>query len=128
MIETLIDLAIAEKRPDEIIRWYDQRKPRSAAWGYSWVDDDRIAQAVADTYPDRALAIWKKLAESQIALTQTRAYETAAGYLRKVHRVLKKLDREKEWKDYLAELRQANARKPRLMEILDGLAGGRIIE
>ena len=36
MIETLIDIAIAEKRPDEVIRWYDQRKPRSAAWGYGW--------------------------------------------------------------------------------------------
>ena len=127
MIETLIDIAIAEKRPDEVIRWYDQRKPRSAAWGYGWLDEDRIAQAVVDTHPDRALAIWKKTAESQIALTQTRAYETAAGYLRKVHRVLKKLGREQEWKNYLAELRQSNARKPRLVEILDGLTGRRII-
>jgi uncharacterized Zn finger protein len=76
-----------------------------------------------DAYPDRALAIWKKMAEGQIALTQTRAYETAAGYLRKVHRVLNKLDREQEWKSFLAELRQANARKPRLVEILDRLIG-----
>jgi uncharacterized Zn finger protein len=128
MIETLIDIAIAEKRPDEVIRWYERRKPRSVAWGYGWVDDDKIARAVVDTYPDRALAIWQKIAENQIALTQTRAYETAATYLRKVHRVLKKLGREQEWKSYLAELRQANARKPRLVEILDGLAGRRIIE
>ncbi|MBI3304205.1 MAG: SWIM zinc finger domain-containing protein [Deltaproteobacteria bacterium] len=128
MTETLIDLAIAEKRPDEVIRWYDQRKPRSVAWGYGWFDDDKIAAAVVDTYPDRALAIWKKIAESQIALTQTRAYETAAGYLRKVHRVLKKLDKEQEWQSYLAELRQANARKPRLVEILDSLKGRRVIE
>ena len=128
MTETLIDIAIAEKRPDEVIRWYDQRKPRSAAWGYGWFDDDRIAQAVADTYPDRALAIWRKMAEDQIALTKTSAYETAAGYLRKIHRVLEKLDREQEWKDYLAALRQANARKPRLVEILGSLTGHRIIE
>jgi hypothetical protein len=32
-----------------------------------------------------------------IALTKPKAYEVAAGYLRKVHRVLKKLGREKEW-------------------------------
>ncbi len=80
------------------------------------------------TYPDRALAMWKKIAEAQIAQTQPRAYEVAAGYLRKVHRVLKKLRREPEWKSYLAKLRQANARKRRLIEILDNLAGRRIIE
>ncbi len=128
MTETLIDIAIAEKRPDEVLRWYDQRKPRSTVWGYGWFDDDRIALAVADAYPDRAIVIWKKMAESQIALTQVRAYDTAAGYLRKLQRVLKKLDREQDWKSYLAALRQANIRKPRLVEILDGLTGRRIIE
>jgi uncharacterized Zn finger protein len=83
---------------------------------------------VVDAYPDRAIAIWKKIAEGQIAVTQVKAYETAAGYLRKVHRTLKKLRKEQEWKEYLAALRQANARKPRLVEILDGLAGRRIID
>jgi len=39
-----------------------------------------------------------------IALTKPKAYEVAAGYLRKVHRVLKKLEREKEWQRYLGEL------------------------
>jgi uncharacterized Zn finger protein len=72
--------------------------------------------------------MWKKIAEGQIAVTQVKAYETAASYLRKIQRVLKKLHKEQEWTTYLAELRQANARKPRLVEILDGLAGRRIIE
>jgi uncharacterized Zn finger protein len=38
------------------------------------------------------------------------------------------LEREQEWQDYLAGLRQANVRKRRLVEILDHLKGGRIIE
>lgn len=92
--ETLIDIAIFEKRPDDVIRWYDQRKSQGI----------------------------------RIALTTPKAYEVAAGYLRKAQRVLKKLGREKEWQNYLTELREANARKRRLLEILDSLAGRRIVE
>lgn len=128
LIETLIDIAIAEKRPDEVIRWYDERKPGSIGWGWRGVQDDNIAEAVVETYPDRALAIWQKIAEALIAQTQPSAYETAARYLRKVQQVLRKLGREKEWHSYLAQLRQANARKRRLLEILDNLAGRRIID
>ena len=53
MTDTLIDIAIADRRPAEVIRWYDERKPRSVGW----IDDDKIAQAVADAYPDRALEL-----------------------------------------------------------------------
>jgi uncharacterized Zn finger protein len=83
---------------------------------------------VADHYPDRALAIWKNVAEKQVALTKPKAYEAAAIYLRKVHSLLKKLKREEEWRDYFSKLRQANARKTRLIEILSRLEGRQIIE
>ncbi len=128
IIEALIDIAIAEKRPDDVIRWYDQRKTKGIGWGWSEVQDDKIADALVARYPDRALGIWKRLAENQIALTKPKAYAAAAGYLRKVHHVLKKLGKEKEWQGYLAELRQTNARKIRFIEILDGLSGKRILE
>lgn len=130
MIELLIDIAIEEKRPDEVLRWYDQRKSKKQIfWG--WGDgyqEDQIAEAVADHYPDRALAIWKNVAEKQIALTKPKAYEAAAVYLRKVHSILKKLKREEEWKNYLLKLRQANARKTKFIEILDRLEDRRILE
>ena len=128
MTDTLIGIAMAEKRPDEVLRWYDQRKPRSRGWDSGWFVEDRIAEAVAGPYPDRAVAIWKQLAEKQIALTKPKAYEEAAGYLRKVHRVLTQLGKEQDWQGYLAALRRANERKRRLVQILDILAGCRINE
>ncbi|TKB73562.1 MAG: hypothetical protein E8D45_08880 [Nitrospira sp.] len=128
LTDTLIDIAIAEKRPDEVLRWYDRRKPRSRGWDSGWFAEDRVAEALVKTYPERALAIWKRLAEAQIALTNPKAYEQAAGYLRKVHRVLKQLGKEQDWSRYLAALRRANERKRRLVQILDTLAGRRIIE
>jgi len=126
--ETLIDIAIAESRLDDAIRWYDQHKGKASVWAWSGHLDDKIASAIADSHPDRALAIWKKIAEAQIAHTQPSAYERAAGYLRKIHHLLKTKGREKEWQPYLAELRQAHARKRRLLEILDGLSGRPIVE
>ena len=129
MTDVLIDIAIEEKRPDDVLKWYDHsRSKKRIFWGGGGYQEDKIAGAVVDLYPDRAIAIWKNLAEKQIALTQPKAYETAALYLRKVHNFLKKLERENEWKDYLLQLRQANARKKRLIQILDRLESGRVVE
>ena len=126
---TLIDIAIAEKRIDDVIRWYDI-KSTSKEFGW-WGNDsweDGVAVAVADSYPDRAIAIWKKLAERQISLTQPKFYEVAARYLRKVNRLLIKLGREKDWESYRAELRIVNAKKKRFIEILDSLTGRPIVK
>jgi uncharacterized Zn finger protein len=127
MTETLTAIAIAEKRPDDVLHWYDQRQSGAVGWGWDGVHDDHIAEAVVESYPERALALWKKLAEAHIAQTQTRAYEQASRYLRKVHHLLKTLGRAQEWQSYLTDLRQRNARKRRLLEQLDDLEGGRII-
>ena len=129
MTDVLIDIAIEEKRPNDVLKWYDLSRSRKRIfWGGGGYQEDKIAGAVVDLYPDRAIAIWKNLAEKQIALTQPKAYETAAVYLRKVHNFLKKLKRENEWKDYLLQLRQANARKTKLIEILSRLEGRRIVD
>ena len=128
MTRTLIDIAIAEGQPDEVIRWYDQRRQESAVHEWTWFQENRIAEAVADTHPERAVAIWKKTAEGHIARTQPKAYEVAASCLRSIRHVLRKLGRENEWENYIAELRQTNRRKRRLLQILDGLTGRPIIE
>jgi uncharacterized Zn finger protein len=128
MTEVLIEIAIAEKRPDEVLRWYDRRKPRSRGWDWGWSTEDRIAEAVAAKYPERAVAIWKQLAEAQVALTKPNAYDIAAGYLRKVGRVLKQQGKGQDWQSYLAALRQANERKRRFVDVLDILAGRRILD
>jgi uncharacterized Zn finger protein len=128
MTDVLIDIAIAEKRPDEVLRWYDRCKPRSRGWDWGWSTEDRIAEAVVAKHPDRAVAIWKQLAEAQIALTKPKAYDIAADYLRRVGRVLKQQGKEKDWQCYLEILRQANERKRRFVDVLDILAGRRILD
>jgi uncharacterized Zn finger protein len=120
-IEALIDIAMAEKRIDDVIRWYDERKPKKSYWLGDHYKDDQIAAAVADQYPDRAVAIWKKLAEEEIALTKPKAYEVAAVYLRKAKKLMGKTEQKGDWQKYIADLRRANERKRRLVEIIDRL-------
>lgn len=127
-IETLIDIAIDEKKPDDVIRWYDQRKPRKFLWGWSGSGDDKVARAIADQYPDRAVEIWKKMAGNLIAEVKPKAYEKAAVYLGKIQRVLKKKKKNKEWQKYILEIRHEHTRKRKLLEILDGLNDKQIMD
>jgi uncharacterized Zn finger protein len=119
LLSVLIELAVDEGRPDEVVRGYDRQ--RAGAGGWRAINHDLVADAIADSYPDRTIAIWKQLAEAQIAQTSPPAYQIAAGYLRKLGWLLKRQGKSDEWRRYLSELREANKRKRRLLEILDGL-------
>jgi len=114
----LIELAASEGRPAEVLRWYDRRSPGRL----SGINDDMVADAVAQDYPERAAQIWQQLAEARIAQTSPAAYEDAALFLRKLRRVWARQGQEAAWRTYVAELRAANRRKRRLVEVLDVLA------
>jgi len=122
----LMDVAIYEKKPDQVIRWYDQNA-KQAHGGYGG-NEDRVAEAVKKDYPDRSVAIWKKIAEGEIAQVKSRAYQAAAVYLKKIARLLKERKRGKEWESYLNKLRQNHARKSSLIGILDTLEGKPILK
>lgn len=81
--------------------------------------EDRVAEAIKDAYPERAVAIWRKLAEREISQAKPKAYEQAAGFLLCIRRVMHKTGQEGEWQTYLVGLRQTHYRKKSLMEILE---------
>lgn len=123
--ETLIEIAIAEKKPDEVLKWYDLAASHSVrGWGYEPLS---LAEAIKGKYPDRAVEIWKAMAESAISRVQVSGYQEAGGYLRKVRDTLKRLKKPKEWETYLSALKSKNKNRPRCVEVLDGLSGKRIV-
>jgi uncharacterized Zn finger protein len=126
LISTLINLAIHEKKPDQVLKWYDQRP--KGPWGRLWVDEEAIATAVKAQAPERAVAIWKSQAERLIAQIKPAAYQEAVKFLKKAGEVMDKQKQQAEWDQYLGSLRQAHARKRRLMELLDGLEGKLLIK
>ena len=127
MTGILIQLAIAEKKPDEVLEWYDYAGRKKGGLGLSdfLVDATEVAEAIKAAHPDRALDIWQETAEEQIARVSTSGYEAAAPYLRKIKNALTRAGRKQEWDEYLASLREGNHRRPRCLEVLDRLKGGR---
>ena len=95
----------------------------SGLFGFSL--DEEVAEAVKSTHPDRAVAIWKEVAEKNIARVQASGYQAAVPYLRKVRNVLNRTRRKDAWQEYLAALRLQNSRRPRCLEELDRLESGR---
>ena len=121
--DVLVAIAIQEKRNDDVLLWYE----RAGKGGGYWQDHqgETVAEAVQETHPDEALAIWLRLARAQIALTKPAAYQMAGMSLAKMKTVYERTGRLPEWERLLVALRAENARKPRMIEVLDGLEGKR---
>ena len=126
LVDDLIDIAILEKKPDQVLRWYDQRP--KGRFGWYGIDEDVIATAIQAYAPDRAVAIWKNKAERLIAQVKPSAYQEAVKYLRKAAKGMQREKMLAEWESYLKELREQHIRKHRLIEILDGLEGKPIVK
>jgi uncharacterized Zn finger protein len=115
----LIGIAMDSNRPAEVLAWYDRYRGASRDELFSHVDEDRVAGFIAGEFPDRSLEIWKEKSRRRACEARPQSYEAVAGYLEKIHRLLKKLDRMDEFAEFLGELRADHARKKRLLAILD---------
>lgn len=121
---TLIDVAIAEERFDDVADLYQRCRQANRC---GWETDKRVAQAVAGTHPDLALAIWQRTVDGLIAQTKPRAYEEATGYLRLMRQVYVQNERSDDWRRLLVRLRAEHKAKRRLMEVLDNLASKKLV-
>lgn len=120
--EMLIEIALLEERHDDAVALYRELiKVRRWGWGI----DERLAKAVAGSHPDVALHIWKSIADRLIGQVKPKAYQEAAGYLRRMREVYVGTGRLADWKALLTSLRVEHKAKRRLMEVLDGLEKNR---
>jgi len=120
----LVGIGTEEGNHREVLRWY---RKLTQAQPYGWEDLGLgVARTIAPTYPDESLSIWRKLAEQAIAGGNRAAYERSLQYLRPMRDLLVRLDRQRDWDGYLAELRRANSRRRALLETLDRLTPRRI--
>jgi uncharacterized Zn finger protein len=130
-LNVLLDLALKQKRPDDVLKWYDRMRQAKRPGYYDWGAGEysaRVADAVSESHPDRAEAIYRHIAEHEIDQTSPRHYEAALPYLRKLRALLQREKKGEEWKRYLTELREKNHRKRKLLELLDRLEGRKIVE
>ncbi|HAM51208.1 MAG TPA: hypothetical protein DCP92_11160 [Nitrospiraceae bacterium] len=122
----LIDIAIYEERIEDVLKWFEIYKKKGNDWGDHIKDN--VAAAIAQEYPERAVALWKELAEKNISVTNVSSYSVGAQYLRKAQNIIKQSGKTAEWHTYLQGLKDANRRRPRCIEILNALSESPIIQ
>ena len=90
VLDLLIQIAIQENDPEEVVCWYEELKKNKGEAERYWNSalENEIANAVKDKYPEIAIEIWKKLAETLISETKVSSYEAASVYIRKVKETL----------------------------------------
>ena len=126
--DVLIRLAIKHRAPESVLRWYDQwlaseARPR---FHLNRFETD-IADAVAKTYPERAIELYCTEADRLAAETNTKLYPQSISLLKKARKVLKSQKRELEFEVILATFHDRHHRKRRLIELLQGLGGQPIV-
>lgn len=131
--DVLIDMAIAERRPDDVLRWFDlwcaAAKGHRTGWNFGAGSyADKVAAAVAESHPERALEIYRGCIEENLPQASVSAYETVAAYLKKMRPILKSLDRGWEWNELVTDIRVNYRNRPRFMEILDRLEARPILQ
>jgi uncharacterized Zn finger protein len=124
-LETLIDIAILEKRFDDVVDLY-QRLRQTKRWRGE--TDKTVAQAVAKYHPDLSLGIWQDIVEGLIDQVKPKAYEEAAVYLRCMKKVYARANRLDDWRGLLQGLRRKHKAKRRLMGVLDTLSKKKLID
>jgi uncharacterized Zn finger protein len=121
--ETLLRLAITEQNADQVLRWY---RP-SNRFGYGSQDDD-VATAIAHAYPERAIEIWTGMVERLVAQTGQSSYVQSLEYLKKIRAVRLQHQQTEQWEGLLNSLYTTHKRKPRFIELLQGLRGKSIVD
>jgi len=124
-LRTLIDVAIFEKRLDDVASLYQRLR---ASRYFDRKIDTQVADALAQSRPEIALDIWRGIAEQLIAQVKPKAYVEAAAYLKKMKQLYSRNRRTEEWNAFLQELRKRHKAKRRLMEILDTLSGKKLVD
>ena len=124
-LTTLIDIAILEKRLDDVVELY-HRLRTTKRWGLE--ADKTVAQAVANTHPQVALDIWQGVVDKLIGQVKPKAYEEAAVYLRLMEKVYSRNQRLADWQVLLGDLRKKHKLKRRLIGTLDNLSNKKIID
>jgi len=85
-------------------------------WAYRTMRE--AARAVEEADPTLAVNLYRRLAEGCIEGRNRQLYRIAAGYLAKAREVLSRSERVEEWVSLVAQVREANRRRPALLEEL----------
>lgn len=122
--EKAIQLLKRKKYSDvlvEIFIWegdFDNAWQQAKAKGcldHTWF---KLAELRSKKHPDDAVNVYMNYVEPAVNRTNNQAYEEAVGYLKKIKYWMKKLDKEKEFEQYLRRLCDTYKRKKNFIKLV----------
>jgi uncharacterized Zn finger protein len=117
----LIEKALTDRQPEEAVMWFDRcRADKTRPWGSS-CSEEKLWDAVADRFPDRALRYWMERAEREAQTATPKGYEQAIVYVKKIRALMDSKGRTGEWAPYMKGMRSTHARKKKFIGMLDVL-------
>lgn len=122
--DLLCEWAIDEKRPKDVLRWFDELSKEKKSNRSGLLQE--VADAVVDLYPDRALTIYLERAEHE--MEATRDYPAGIRQLNKAKKALEKAGRSARWPKIMEDIRTRHRRKSSLMRQLAEFEGGSIVK
>jgi uncharacterized Zn finger protein len=124
----LIEKALADRQPEEAVMWFDRwRNDTTRQWGSAY-PEDKLWDAVAERFPDRALRYWMECAEREAMTATPKGYERAIMYLKKIRALMDGQGRTGEWAPYMKGMRSTHARKKKFIGMLDVLEKKKIYQ
>ncbi|MDD5162833.1 MAG: SWIM zinc finger family protein [Candidatus ainarchaeum sp.] len=107
----LIDILLYE---DMLEKAFDEAMKLDGA--YSDRTKDKVAKVLIKKYPEKSLKLYKSIVSEFIGMAERDSYRTAAIYAKKLKELLRNENKINEWEKYIAGVRDANRRRPALMQ------------
>jgi uncharacterized Zn finger protein len=114
---TRVGIALFEENAQDALEWLDKltlsRSPDTESTFKS------VALLVHTQFPERALAIWKLLAEN--SFKDSPSYPRSARYMQEIKSLMFTMNLQEKWRDYLENVRKEHWRRRNLMQVLKDL-------
>ena len=127
----LLDIALDTKDSAGILRWYDALASASPRGTYEAMPGgryaDHVAAAVSQTHPQRALELYSRKIDALLPHADQNNYARIGDCLRKMKPIHKALGQDDKWQGLVDRLRAEYRRRPRFIEVMDGLDDGPIV-
>jgi uncharacterized Zn finger protein len=111
----LVDVLLADGEPDAAWQTAVDR-PETDFGEQQWM---RLAEARESSHPADAVAVYLRLADTELETTGRAAYTRAARILSRAARAAARADQQDAFTDHMRRLRDHHRRRPTLIEILD---------
>ena len=119
----LIDIALHEKRMDDVVKWFRilTHDGRDIAYSYGWFGDrnEKVAEAIVKIAPELSLKVWQKKIAANCERPDRSCYANIGAALRKMRPVMERLGRSDEWQGMVDGLRTEYKRRSSLVKILN---------